>query len=629
MAAMNISEEFIDLTKGLVVGASSKIHALGNFTHEINLERGVRQGCPLAPLLFALATQPLMTIFNERAAQGRLPGLKINLRKMMLHSLFADDSGVFIQAEEEAFGELQEAVRCYERISGAKLNLQKSTVIPLGLETIPDWLQNSGCHITRKGEIVRYLGFPIGWGISDEDQKAYIVAKLKKKLGTWVFRFLPFAGRVIALRHILRAVPVHVLACLNLQKEMLDAIEGVCRTFLWGSNKEGKPKIPLIAWEEIQRPKNEGGLNLSGFFQTSTAMRLKQVTKFFSNTQEDWVMAGEQLIRTGWITEEERRDVMKTLMRLKLESTTSWRRWAQDHQRTLPEPRDLDTTRRLGNAFLRAQRRNIPIHDWGWFWKPSASTFEGWVLSTRIWKVIVKQPRPANPALNKKWARSETSRRWAKKLQLLWTSQIPVRDKVWTWKILQAGLPTMERVAKWRVDSNLCKRCGTEEETINHLFIECTAVRPVWSSWESACRNTPCEIAPNTDLLQRFEECWKKNNLAKLLLMVKTCRIIWLDRNAATYSNQTRSTPLKVAGRMATITAQAVIENTKEGSVKQDELGETIRVLSEIFPPSLEEPSRTQATHSTSADNETRHTPRLIRQYSPNHEPPLQQEPHV
>ncbi|KAL3688534.1 hypothetical protein R1sor_014843 [Riccia sorocarpa] len=156
--ALGIAEEFIGMTKGLVDGSTSKLHAMGMFSPEFELGRGVRQGCPLAPMLFATTTQPLMMILQERAEEGRLQGLPISGQKQILHQFFAYDSGVMIKAEADSFEELSNSVRLYERISGAKLNVGKSTVIPIGLETVPEWLRASGCRIALKGEIVLYLG---------------------------------------------------------------------------------------------------------------------------------------------------------------------------------------------------------------------------------------------------------------------------------------------------------------------------------------------------------------------------------------------------------------------------------------------------------------------------------------
>lgn len=65
LIAMGLGGKFLLLIKGLVLGGSVKIHVNGLFSEDIALDRGVRQGCPLAPLLFALSTQPLLVFLRR------------------------------------------------------------------------------------------------------------------------------------------------------------------------------------------------------------------------------------------------------------------------------------------------------------------------------------------------------------------------------------------------------------------------------------------------------------------------------------------------------------------------------------------------------------------------------------
>ncbi|KAL3690916.1 hypothetical protein R1sor_004567 [Riccia sorocarpa] len=89
---MGFCQKFIALVQGLVENAQSVIHINGAFTKEIELERRVRQGCPIAPLLFALSTQPLMAMLKEGQVNGQIQGTEVGDSMQILEALFADDT---------------------------------------------------------------------------------------------------------------------------------------------------------------------------------------------------------------------------------------------------------------------------------------------------------------------------------------------------------------------------------------------------------------------------------------------------------------------------------------------------------------------------------------------------------
>lgn len=91
---------------------------------------GVRQGCPLSPILFTLTTQPLMELLKFKLATGELKGLKLKDQELdqesLCHKISVDDIGLFLKATEAEFRCAWETVQQYENISGALLNVQKS-----------------------------------------------------------------------------------------------------------------------------------------------------------------------------------------------------------------------------------------------------------------------------------------------------------------------------------------------------------------------------------------------------------------------------------------------------------------------------------------------------------------------
>jgi hypothetical protein len=100
---MGFSQDVIHLIKGLTKGSYSKVHFNGLFTDKFQLQRGVKQGCPLAPLLYALSTHPLMLLLKARLQTGHIQGVDIGATDQMLFQLFADDTGLFFHASEAIF----------------------------------------------------------------------------------------------------------------------------------------------------------------------------------------------------------------------------------------------------------------------------------------------------------------------------------------------------------------------------------------------------------------------------------------------------------------------------------------------------------------------------------------------
>ncbi|KAL3698650.1 hypothetical protein R1sor_012726 [Riccia sorocarpa] len=127
------------------------------------------------------------------------------------------DSGGFFWASPENLNALQSTVKTYEEISGAHLNLEKSIIIPVAMEETPAWLSNTGCYIAKEGEVIKYLGYPIGWKLNDTHRSTFLLGKFEKKLEWWAYKLLTFEGRLIVLKHVLKNIPNHLMVNMPIQ----------------------------------------------------------------------------------------------------------------------------------------------------------------------------------------------------------------------------------------------------------------------------------------------------------------------------------------------------------------------------------------------------------------------------
>jgi hypothetical protein len=98
----------------------------GYFSSKVTFGAGVRQGCPLAPLLYLFVAESLLRFLK---AQGTL-GLMVAGRKIVANQ-FADDMQVFLRSVREV-PLLVQYMHVFRRASGQGMNHGKSSLLPIG-----------------------------------------------------------------------------------------------------------------------------------------------------------------------------------------------------------------------------------------------------------------------------------------------------------------------------------------------------------------------------------------------------------------------------------------------------------------------------------------------------------------
>lgn len=107
----------------------SAVNVNGYLSPFFNLSRGVRQGCPLSPLLYVLVSEVLAVNIrcNSRISGLCLPGLPA----LSPISQYADDTSLILTSDDAIAASL-EVYSLFQKASGSKLNLSKSKGLWLG-----------------------------------------------------------------------------------------------------------------------------------------------------------------------------------------------------------------------------------------------------------------------------------------------------------------------------------------------------------------------------------------------------------------------------------------------------------------------------------------------------------------
>lgn len=219
--------------------------------------RSTRQGCPLSPLLFAIAIEPLAIALRSH------PCIRGVLRYGVEHtvSLYADDLLVYISDPSMSIPSILDIFTSFGLVSGYKLNLTKREILPLNpaarcfpLHNFPfkvasDNIVYLGIHVTAKFEDLFKCNF------------LPLVVKMRNDFERWSLLNLSLVARINSIK--MNTLPKfsYLFQCLPifLPQSFFSNIDALITEFIW--NK----KTPRLRRSLLQRSKSQGGLALPNF----------------------------------------------------------------------------------------------------------------------------------------------------------------------------------------------------------------------------------------------------------------------------------------------------------------------------------------------------------------------------
>lgn len=275
-------ESFIHWVKTFYSNITSCVINNGWRSNSFQVNRGIRQGCPLSALLFIIVAEILaIKIRNNDQIKGIEVKTSSNEIKTLKITQLADDTTLFVKSEQDIKNALH-TIDTFGNFSGLKLNKQKTTGLWIGNLKFraPTTLHN----ISITNDHVKALGIYFGTNKA-ECHKLNWDSKLEScqtLINAWNKRNLTMNGRILVIKSILIPKFTYLLQNLEPTKQILNDINTMFYKFLWKGKNDKIKRATVIG------PKLQGGLDMIDIHVYYKSLTLKWINHLKTVNNANW-----------------------------------------------------------------------------------------------------------------------------------------------------------------------------------------------------------------------------------------------------------------------------------------------------------------------------------------------------
>ena len=170
-----------------------------------------------------------------------------------------------------------EALNNFAVVSGLKINVNKTEVLPLGSSEL---LESGKLHLEWVDKSTRVLGIHICKYNTDMVECNYgeILGKLRSKLSVWKMRNLSLLGKITIIKVLGISQLVYLFSMLpSPPLEFFNELDNILYKFLWSNSNDRIKRRTIIG------PLNMGGLNMVDTKLFNRAIKLGWIPKLINN----------------------------------------------------------------------------------------------------------------------------------------------------------------------------------------------------------------------------------------------------------------------------------------------------------------------------------------------------------
>ena len=236
MDRMGFGKKWFDWIRWCVTSASFLVLVNKSPVRFFQSSWGLRQGDSLSPYLFVLRMGTLSKLIDGVFLSGYRFKSRRGHEVCVSHLLFVDDTLIFCKDSGEEMAYLSWTLMWFEAASGLRINLDKSSILPMGrVENVESLVREVGCTV---GELpTTYMEIPFSANHKLESVWDGVKERYRKRLALWKLQYISKGGRLTLIRSTLSNMPIYFLSLLRIPRKVKLRLEKIQRNFLlWGGS---------------------------------------------------------------------------------------------------------------------------------------------------------------------------------------------------------------------------------------------------------------------------------------------------------------------------------------------------------------------------------------------------------
>ena len=304
---VKLTYRYWDGDEGRLRGAIAELLVNGNILPGWELSRGVRQGDPLAALLFAL----VMELVDAAVAVTREKGMLIEGvagpgGAIALNAFYADDTRFYLKSVASVPGVVS-AMGLFNDGTGGKTNLIKSLAHFPGCVpsvVLKKVISDSGLKLLHGAMREKDLGIPIGDDVTAEEIYEPMIARIAKAIARFKRFKLSIAGRVLVAHTYMLSGLWFAAPLYDVPVSVLDRVKVLLSHWLW--NGTGERRKPGRINENVAAlSREDGGIGMFKVEEKLAAIRMRFMLRLLNGEAGCWkpfamyTLVGEKLAELG------------------------------------------------------------------------------------------------------------------------------------------------------------------------------------------------------------------------------------------------------------------------------------------------------------------------------------------